>query len=159
MCIRDRPDGKPFFAGTYFPKDKWINALLYFADIYKKEPQKIIDQATRITQGLQEIDLIPLNQNERTIDKRYLEIIWENWKDKLDYDFGGRKGAPKFMMPNTLEFLFRLQHHIDDNSVATYLKTTLKKMAFGGLKPMGKRNSPLAVLREGLSFWRLARFG
>lgn len=130
LCL---PDGKPFFAGTYFPKDKWINALLYFADIYKKEPQKIIDQATRITQGLQEIDLIPLNQNERTIDKRYLEIIWENWKDKLDYDFGGRKGAPKFMMPNTLEFLFRLQHQIDDNSVATYLKTTLKKMAFGGL--------------------------
>ncbi|MBK6273560.1 MAG: thioredoxin domain-containing protein [Saprospirales bacterium] len=130
LCL---PDGKPFFAGTYFPKDKWINALIYFADIYKKEPQKIIDQATRITQGLQEIEMISLNQNERKIDKRYLEIIWENWKDKLDYDFGGRKGAPKFMMPNTLEFLFRLQHHIDDNSVATYLKTTLKKMAFGGL--------------------------
>ena len=130
LCL---PDGKPFFAGTYFPKDKWINALLYFADIYKKEPQKIIDQATRITQGLQEIDLIPLNQNERTIDKRYLEIIWENWKDKLDYDFGGRKGAPKFMMPNTLEFLYRLQQHIADDSISAYLKTTLKKMAFGGL--------------------------
>ncbi|MBK8353300.1 MAG: thioredoxin domain-containing protein [Saprospirales bacterium] len=127
------PDGKPFFAGTYFPKDKWINALLYFADIYKKEPQKIIDQATRITKGLQEIDLISLNQNERTIDKRYLEIIWENWKDKLDYDFGGRKGAPKFMMPNTLEFLYRLQQHIADDSISAYLKTTLKKMAFGGL--------------------------
>jgi uncharacterized protein YyaL (SSP411 family) len=36
------------------------------------------------------------------LTKRYLEIIWENWKHKLDYDFGGRKGAPKFMMPNTL---------------------------------------------------------
>ncbi|MFN8283537.1 MAG: thioredoxin domain-containing protein [Chitinophagales bacterium] len=130
ICL---PDGKPFFAGTYFPKEKWINALLYFADIYQKEPQKLIDQATRITQGLQEIDLVPLNQNERNIDNRHLEIIWENWKDKLDYDYGGRKGAPKFMMPNTLEFLFRLQQHVSDNSINSYLKTTLKRMAFGGL--------------------------
>lgn len=130
LCL---PDGKPFFAGTYFPKQKWINALLYFADIFQKEPQKLIDQATRITQGLQEMDLIPLNQHERNIDQRYLDSIWKNWKGKLDYDFGGRQGAPKFMMPNTLECLYRLQQHINDDSIAAYLKTTLKRMAFGGL--------------------------
>ena len=27
------PDGKPFFAGTYFPKENWIKLLEYFADI------------------------------------------------------------------------------------------------------------------------------
>ena len=27
------PDGRPFFAGTYFPKQNWIKLLEYFAEL------------------------------------------------------------------------------------------------------------------------------
>ncbi len=127
------PNGKPIFAGTYFPKQNWIKILLYFHDLYKKETQKLIDQAERITQGLHEIEHIPLFKTERIIDVKLQFAIWQNWHDKIDYEFGGRIGAPKFMMPNNYDYLLRYFHHSKDSEVADAIKITLKKMAFGGL--------------------------
>jgi hypothetical protein len=37
-------DGKPFFAGTYFPKENWLEMLHYFVDMQNKTPQALIDQ-------------------------------------------------------------------------------------------------------------------
>ena len=127
------PDGKPIFAGTYFPKQNWIKVLLYFVDLYKNETQKLVDQAERITQGLHSIENIPLFQQERLFDKKLPDVIWQNWKDKIDFEFGGRKGAPKFMMPNNYDYLLRYFHQTKNSDVAEAIKITLKKMAFGGL--------------------------
>ncbi|MFN8237566.1 MAG: thioredoxin domain-containing protein [Chitinophagales bacterium] len=127
------PDGKPVFAGTYFPKANWIKVLTYFIELYQTEPQKLISQAERITQGLHEIEHIPLNKTERTIDKNLLHTNWENWKEKIDFDWGGKKGAPKFMMPNNYEFLLRYAHQTQHDDVKNAIKITLKKWAFGGL--------------------------
>lgn len=127
------PDGKPIFAGTYFPKQRWMQLLLYFADLYNKEPEKLIQQAARITQGLQEIEHVPLFNQERHIDTTLQEAIWQNWQPKLDTEWGGRQGAPKFMMPNNYEYLLRYFHHTHKAEVSDAIKTILKKMAFGGL--------------------------
>lgn len=127
------PNGKPIFAGTYFSKQNWMKALLYFADLYKNEKQKLIDQAERITQGLQEIEHVPLLKNERIVDKKNEVIIWENWEHKIDFEWGGRTGAPKFMMPNNYDYLLRYFHQTKIPEVAEAIKITLKKMAFGGL--------------------------
>jgi uncharacterized protein YyaL (SSP411 family) len=40
-------DGKPFFAGTYFPKENWLEMLHYFVDMQSKKPQALIDQAQK----------------------------------------------------------------------------------------------------------------
>ena len=32
------PDGRPVYAGTYFPKDDWLKVLNYFKDLYIKDP-------------------------------------------------------------------------------------------------------------------------
>ncbi len=127
------PNGKPIFAGTYFPKQNWINLLLYFSNLYKNEAQKLIDQAERITQGLQEIENIPLFKDKRNINTKNLDEIWQNWQHKIDYEFGGRKGAPKFMMSNNYEYLLRYLYHSKNKKVGDAIKITLKKMAFGGL--------------------------
>ncbi len=127
------PDGKPVFAGTYFPKANWIKVLNYFVELYQTEPQKLISQAERITQGLHEIEHIPLQKAERNIDKNLLNLIWNNWKEKIDFDWGGKKGAPKFMMPNNYEFLLRYFYQTHDTDVSDAIKITLKRWAFGGL--------------------------
>jgi hypothetical protein len=36
-------DGK-IFAGTYFPKENWLEMLHYFVDMQNKTPQALIDQ-------------------------------------------------------------------------------------------------------------------
>ncbi|MBK9328691.1 MAG: thioredoxin domain-containing protein [Sphingobacteriales bacterium] len=127
------PDGKPVFAGTYFPKANWIKVLTYFFELYQREPQKLTEQAERITQGLHEIEHIPLYKTERNIDENLLHILWENWKDKVDFEWGGKKGAPKFMMPNNYEFLLRYLFQTKNTEVGEAIKTTLKRWAFGGL--------------------------
>ncbi len=127
------PDGKPVYAGTYFPKQNWMHLLRYFADMYQQSPEKLMEQAQRITQGLQQIEQIPLYPSERVIDEGMLHIIWNSCKDKLDMEWGGKTGAPKFMMPNNFEFLWRYYYRTQHKDVAAYLKTSLKKMAFGGL--------------------------
>lgn len=58
------PDGKPIYAGTYFPKQQWMQLLDYFALLYKKEPQKLIEQAAQITNGVHKFDTIPLNTKD-----------------------------------------------------------------------------------------------
>jgi uncharacterized protein YyaL (SSP411 family) len=127
------PNGKPVFAGTYFPKQNWIKMLLYFQELYQKDTQKLIDQAERITQGIQEIEHIPLFHSKRNIDTKLQDIMWQNWHPKIDYDFGGRIGAPKFMMPNNYDYLLRYFQKTKKVEVGEAIKITLKKMAFGGL--------------------------
>lgn len=127
------PDGKPIFAGTYFPKANWINALLYFHNLSINEPNKLIQQAERITQGLHQLEYMPLEEKNNNIHAALQDIIWQNWKDKLDYDWGGKIGAPKFMMPNNYEYLLRYAKRANNDNTHQIIKTTLKKMAFGGL--------------------------
>jgi hypothetical protein len=38
------------FAGTYFPKENWLEMLHYFVDMQSKTPQALIDQA-QVTEG------------------------------------------------------------------------------------------------------------
>ncbi len=127
------PDGKPIYAGTYFPKQQWMQLLDYFALLYKKEPQKLIEQAAQITNGVHKFDTIPLNTKEQNINSQLQEIAWQHWRIKIDYEWGGAKGAPKFMMPNNYEYLLRYVKQSENKDVANALKITLKKMAFGGL--------------------------
>jgi hypothetical protein len=127
------PNGKPVYAGTYFPKQNWIKMLLYFQELYQKDTQKLTDQAERITQGIQEIEHIPLFQSKRNIDTKLQDIMWQNWHPKIDYDFGGRIGAPKFMMPNNYDYLLRYFQKTKKEEAGEAIKITLKKMAFGGL--------------------------
>lgn len=130
VCL---PDGRPIYGATYFPKDRWIDFLMHFQNLFQNNLEKLTQQAIRITQGIKQIDTISFNEKEQIIDEIQYHQIWENWKDKLDYADGGTLGAPKFMMPNALEFLLRYQHRTKNEKTAAYLKTTLKKMAFGGL--------------------------
>jgi uncharacterized protein YyaL (SSP411 family) len=45
-------DGRPFYAGTYFPKDKWMNMLAYFVDLQAKQPGALDKSAAQVTAGI-----------------------------------------------------------------------------------------------------------
>ncbi|MEZ5026775.1 MAG: thioredoxin domain-containing protein [Chitinophagales bacterium] len=127
------PGGKPIFAGTYFPKQNWIKILLYFSELYQHKKEELIEQAEKITQGIRSIEYIPLQENEQQLNRKLLDSCWNIWKNKFDYEWGGQLGAPKFMMPNNYLFLLNYFYLTKEEKVGKILKTTLKKMAFGGL--------------------------
>lgn len=129
------PDGKPFWGGTYFPKKNWKALLQDIADLYRREPGKITDQAERLTRGLhatEKYDNIKKHDISENY-KEYLNQIVNSVSAELDPVHGGLHGAPKFPMPCVTLFLLNLFHHTQDRQLLDYILLTLKHMAMGGI--------------------------
>ena len=127
------PDGRPVWGGTYFKKEQWINALEKMQKLYEEDPQKLIDYADKLEVGIKSMDLITINTNEINFKKFPIFEIVSKWEHNFDNKFGGTNRAPKFMMPNNLEFLLRFGVQNHDKKALDYVNLTLEKMAYGGL--------------------------
>jgi len=128
------PNGKPFFAGTYFPTDKWKNILNQISELYKNEPEKIIDNANSLTEGIKQQDVIEVaSKSDHSFSKETYEGLWKNWKGIVDIKKGGFNRAPKFPLPVGWEFL--LQHHYltENEDALKAVNSTLQNMARGGI--------------------------
>lgn len=128
------PDGRPFFAGTYFPKDQWKNILKQIADIYDKDHQKVLNQAEALTEGIKNQEVITIEgDSTRTFTKSTYRGIFANWQSMIDYKKGGVNKAPKFPLPVGWELLLQY-HYLTENAQALQaVTTTLDAMAKGGI--------------------------
>jgi len=54
------PDGRPVWAGTYFPKDQWMNVLSQFATLKETNPDRLEESATKITAGIQSTSAVSI---------------------------------------------------------------------------------------------------
>ena len=130
ICL---PDQRPVYGGTYFKKNDWTSILLNVADLWKNEPEKAINYAERLTDGIQQAEkIIPSNQ-EVVFDKSHLAEIIEPWKRHFDIDKGGYNRAPKFPLPNNWSFLLRYSFLMSDEASFTAVCITLEQMAMGGI--------------------------
>lgn len=127
------PDGRPIYGGTYFTKEQWSKVLSSISKLYKEEPEKVIEFAENLTKGVQESQLITVNKETPNFSNTDIIASVAILKNQLDTINGGSKGAPKFPMPNSLEFLLRYSHQFNDSLVRNYVETTLTKIAFGGI--------------------------
>jgi uncharacterized protein YyaL (SSP411 family) len=127
------PDGRPIFGGTYFTKEQWSKILNNISKLYKEEPKKAIEFADKLTKGIQETQLIALNENKPNFTNTEIKASVEILKQQLDTINGGFKGAPKFPMPSSIDFLLRYQYQFNDVSIERYLNKTLHKIAYGGI--------------------------
>ncbi|MGB0948617.1 MAG: thioredoxin domain-containing protein, partial [Marinirhabdus sp.] len=127
------PDGRPVWGGTYFKKEEWINAIAQIQEVYKTEPQKLKEYAARLEQGLASLDLIEVSTADTNFKNFNAQPLLATWKKTLDTVNGGSRGAPKFMMPNQLEFLLREAVKNNNTALMQHVERTLKKMAYGGL--------------------------
>ena len=63
------PDGKPFYAGTYFPprpahnRPSWLQLLQYLADIWETKRETAIEQADRMTGHIQQNENVLLGRS------------------------------------------------------------------------------------------------
>ena len=127
------PDGRPVWGGTYFQKTDWINSIEQIQKIYTEEPEKLIAYANRLEDGIKSMDLVELNTEDVDFKEYPTSEIVQKLSNNFDNKYGGRKGAPKFMMPNNLEFLLRQAVETNDTQLLNYVTLSLDKMAYGGL--------------------------
>ena len=127
------PDGRPIWGGTYFPKNKWMNALQQLADMYKDNPEQLVEYAEGLTGKVKQADLIKTNDEQVEFRSKTLEEIVNKWENSFDYKYGGTVRAPKFPLPNNYEFLLRYAVQNNDNKILKFVELTLNKMAQGGI--------------------------
>ncbi len=128
------PDGKPFFAATYFPKQQWITLLNQVSKAYKTDYESIVRQAEDLTNGVQSYDAIrmPADSTRGFGEDTYRQIL-ANAQPMLDYKDGGLSGAPKFPMPAVWEFLLQHHHLTGDKKALQLVTLTLDKISKGGI--------------------------
>ncbi len=127
------PDGRPVWAGTYFPKKQWQEVLDYFIKLRKEEPTKLEDYASQLTGEIQSSEKIVINTSDKKFSSEALNKITSTFLENIDFKKGGRKGSPKFPMPNNYQFLLSHYYHTGDEKAKEAVMTTLDKMANGGI--------------------------
>jgi uncharacterized protein YyaL (SSP411 family) len=127
------PDQKPFYGGTYFPKNNWIQLLNSIQIAYQDHKSELQHSADGFASNMNNtnVGLYPLNLNEISpLVPHIMEII----QNGLDPVFGGTNKAPKFPIPSLGHLIEALPHKLISNSKLELLADLqLTKMALGGI--------------------------
>lgn len=126
-------DGKPVWAGTYFPKKEWTGILEYFADLYRNDPQKVFQYANELTQAVSDLSFALKKGEEHILHPDTLAVGVARFMAVADTELGGRKGAPKFPMPNSYSYLLAHQFLSPDSILLRQVHTTLDQISRGGI--------------------------
>jgi uncharacterized protein YyaL (SSP411 family) len=126
------PDGRPFFAATYFPPHQWLDVLQQLSDVYTKDIPRALKAAESITQGINTLPF-SLTTAKREFSQDDYHQAFQLHISKIDFELGGYKRAPKFMMPVGLEFLLQYYYFTQNKDALKAVTKTLDAMARGGL--------------------------
>tara|TARA_B100001109_G_C18860251_1_gene473592 strand:- start:1044 stop:3077 length:2034 start_codon:yes stop_codon:yes gene_type:complete len=127
------PDGRPFYGGTYFPKQQWISVLQQLIALYKDDLEKVNSYADKLTTGIKQSELLSNPSSDEILSSKLLDKSIQKWKSRFDVVYGGRNEAPKFPIPSNYQFLMHYNHFKHDKAIANQLDLSLQKMAFGGI--------------------------
>ncbi len=127
------PDGRPVWAGTYFPKKNWLEVLEYFQGEWEKSPDKMREYGADLVKGLAVSDQVPGTAGAAEFSEKTMKDMAQKMLQGIDFKRGGRQGAPKFPMPNNYLFLLENHHFSGDEKALKAVTTTLDGMANGGI--------------------------
>lgn len=136
LTIIMTPDKKPFFAGTYFPRERkygrpgLLDILESVREMWEDEPDQLVDAANSITDQItQQVNVLrPGEINEQTIRQAL-----ENYIATYDRQYGGFGEAPKFPSAHNISLLLRLYKRYQDVEALEMAEKTLEAMYRGGL--------------------------
>jgi uncharacterized protein YyaL (SSP411 family) len=130
------PDGTPFFAGTYFPKEaahgmpSLRQVLEGVAEAWRDRRQELEEQGGRVIEAISRVASLAGSSEPLTAEltARAFATISRSFDDM----WGGFGTAPKFPQPMVLEFVLRMAVRGTPGALEI-LTTTLDRMATGGI--------------------------
>ncbi len=137
MTVFLTPDGRPFYSGTYFPKEprygmpSFRQILTGVADAWKNQYDKVQKGAEQITQHVQQTTAV--NTQADALDPKILDSAVDDLKQRFDRTWGGFGQAPKFPQPMGIEFLLREHQRSGSDEALAMAEFTLLRMAQGGM--------------------------
>jgi uncharacterized protein len=127
------PDGRPFYAGTYFPPPQWRNVLAQLSKLYATEYDKVLESAKNVTEGIQKSEWVEWNPQQTQFSPEEYGTFFEGFERELDFEWGGFGGAPRFPLPAGLSALLRNHYYTGNEKALNFVELSLKRMAYGGI--------------------------
>ncbi len=136
MSIFMGPDRKPFFAGSYFPKNGRLG-MPGLMEIAGKIAELWISGREQLGRISNEITTAIQPRRAESADKLpgldLLERAWRELARSFDPTWGGFGGAPKFPSPHNLTFLARWHNRNPGSNALRMVEKTLSSMRSGGI--------------------------
>ncbi|MCI6851120.1 MAG: thioredoxin domain-containing protein, partial [Clostridiales bacterium] len=135
LTIFMTPEQKPFFAGTYFPKNGGygrfglMDLLDRVADLWKNNREELLRAGNQITAAINQGQ----TGNGSKPDRRLVERAYSQLAQRFDHKWGGFGAAPKFPTPHNLLFLMWYADTMQESSAMKMAEITLEDMARGGI--------------------------
>jgi len=136
LTIIMTPDKKPFFAGTYFPKETrfgrigMIELTQKIRESWIADREKINASAEQITTAIKNIENKVGNSE---ITEETMHNAFEQFSQRFDEEFGGFGESPKFPSPHNLTFLLRYWKLTGNGEALKMAEKTLTSMRKGGI--------------------------
>jgi len=136
LTIIMTPDKKPFFAGTYFPKQTMrglpglTDILVQVAHAWLHNREELIESSEKIIQA---VETSYFSHAGGEINKETLHKAFKYYEKNFDPEYGGFGRAPKFPTPHNLSFLLRYWKMTGEAKALEMVETTLKSMYCGGI--------------------------
>lgn len=136
MSVVLTPEKKPFFAGTYFPKNGkfgkpgMLQLIPRLEDIWKTKQEDAKEYAENLVLELNKLATKPPGSDipHSALENAFLEL-----RDNFDEEEGGFKSQRKFPLPHKLMFLLRYWYRSGDAQALEMVEKTLRSMRRGGL--------------------------
>jgi uncharacterized protein len=136
LTILMSPDKRPFFAGTYFPKNSVhgrmgvIDLAVRVEKLWRTARDDIGKTADSVMESLQAMtQVVPGDlPAEDTLHKAF-----EQLEQRFDHQHGGFGTAPKFPTPHNLMFLLRYWRRTKKAKALEMVEKTLLAMSMGGV--------------------------
>lgn len=148
LTIVMTPEQKPFFAGTYFPKERYygrpglVDILRELLSLWKNRREELIRAGEEITAAINRTGNAanPGDSKVSRKDHAILRKAYQIFAQQFDPVWGGFGSAPKFPVPHNLLFLMRYAREEEgyraggEGSEALRMaERTLDAMAEGGI--------------------------
>ncbi|MDP4109706.1 MAG: thioredoxin domain-containing protein [Bacillota bacterium] len=119
---------KPFFAGTYFPRESFLSLLNQIRTVWDTDRERLLKHSGEIFRAIE-----PETGEAMQVDENTPGKVFSSLKRTFDRDYGGFSLAPKFPSPHNLLFLMRYYFSTGDKDALTMCGRTLEHMRRGGI--------------------------
>ncbi len=123
------PDQKPFWAGTYLPKDQLLHLLRKAARLWREDRAGVLATGDTLTAHLQQEGQARPGTPSRELVRQAVSQFAQSYDER----WGGFGAPPKFPTPHNLIFLLRYAQLAKEEHAREMALHTLNNMYRGGL--------------------------
>jgi uncharacterized protein YyaL (SSP411 family) len=130
------PDRKPYFAGTYIPKQTRLgrtgimDLIPRLAQVWTEKRDEVNDSAEKIVTTLKSVDR---DNQAGELDEAALHMTFQQLAERFDEKYGGFGEAPKFPTPHNILFLLRHWRRTGDRKALDMVEKSLWEIQKGGI--------------------------